>query len=160
MIITFQTSFCNQWVRQKKHSRLAFGRLLWTRALCFLQLVSEVWRNQVLIPQFRLQFLDLIVLVYNLTVFRRPSIFDCYADYCWLPVIMIVALFARLKPKDQDLAKLLSSPASFGLIPLTYPLKQDHRVENSVKWVGGKEQRINLVQDTHLLQVLEVEWSL
>ena len=79
--MTFQISFCNQGVRQKKHFRLAFGHLLWTNALCFLQLVSEVSKNQVLIPQCRPQFLDFIVLVYSLTVFRRPSTFGYYAYY-------------------------------------------------------------------------------
>ena len=84
--------------------------------------------NQVLIPQCRSKFLDLVALEYNLADPHRRSIFDYYGDNCWLPLIDMAALFARLILRVQELANLLTFPASFVLIPLTCPLQQGDRV--------------------------------
>ena len=91
--------------------------------------------NQVLIPQCRPKFLDLVALEYNLADSHRRSIFHYYGDNCWPPLIEMARLFARLIPRVQDLPNPLTFPASFVLIPLTCPLKQGHRVPESSEFV-------------------------
>ena len=108
--------------------------------LCiFFNCFFEVSINQVLNPHCRSQFLNLIAVEDNLVSCHRRSMFHHLVDNCWLPPIVMAALFARLIPPivmaalfAQLIPKVL---ASFVLIPLVCPLDQGHRVPESSGFV-------------------------
>lgn len=90
-------SFCNQGDRYT----VCFWAFVVDKSLVFSSICFCNIKKSILIPQCRPQYLDFIVLAYNLSVPRRWSIFDYYVpDYRLLPVIKI-ALFAQLKPKHR-----------------------------------------------------------